>query len=453
MITARLANVLCRNGIHYGWVMVAITFVTMLATAAAMGMPGVLLVPLKREFGWSTAEISGAMALRLILFGLMGPFAAALMQRYGVRTTIIAALSLIVIGLSLTTRMTQLWHLWLSWGVLVGAGTGMTAIVLGATVASRWFHSRRGLVLGVLTASAATGQLVFLPFAAWLSEKMGWRLAVLPPIAACSCAALAMLLFGADNPASIALRPYGLPPDAVPVQPPHPVRRSGRPNADATGGGALRLAFTALGDATTTSMFWMLFFTFAVCGFTTSGLVQTHFIPLCLDQGIPEFESARILALMGVFDFIGTIASGWLSDRYDSRWLLFSYYAVRGAAFLLLTMSGFSTVGLGVFATFTGLGWIATVPPTIRLATRAFGVERAPLVFGWIFTAHQLGAAAAALGAGMSRDLLATYLPAFIAGGLLCLAAALAAVVTGTVTKGDPVQNRQLSLAHGYHDD
>jgi MFS family permease len=453
MITARLANVLCRHGIHYGWVMVAITFVTMLATASAMGMPGVLLVPLKHEFGWSTADISGAMALRLILFGLMGPFAAALMQRYGVRTTIVAALTLIVVGLSLTTRMTQLWQLWLTWGVLVGAGTGMTAIVLGATVASRWFHSRRGLVLGVLTASAATGQLVFLPLAAWLSETIGWRLAVLPPIAACSCAALAMLLFGADTPAAIALRPYGLPPDAVPAPPPSARQPSESRPSHLTGGGAFGLAFAALGDATTKSMFWMLFLTFAVCGFTTSGLVQTHFIPLCLDMGIPEFQSARILALMGVFDFIGTIASGWLSDRYDSRWLLFSYYAVRGAALLLLTMSGFSTIGLGVFAMFTGLGWIATVPPTIRLATGAFGAERAPLVFGWIFTAHQLGAAAAAFGAGMSRDLLASYLPAFIVGGLLCLAAAVAAVVIGTVATASPVQNARLRLAHGYHDD
>jgi MFS family permease len=441
-----LATALRRRGIHYGWVMVAITFTTMLATAAAMGMPGILLVPLRHEFGWSSGEVSGALALRLILFGLMGPFAAALMQRYGLRATIVTALGLIVAGLALATRLSALWQLWLSWGVLVGAGTGMTAIVLGATVASHWFHTRRGLVLGLLTASAATGQLVFLPVAAWLCETIGWRLSVLPPIAACGFAALLMLLFGADRPETVGLRPYGQPePDAgAPA-----CTQAGKAAAPA---GAVRLALSTLGDATGTPMFWMLFFTFAVCGFTTNGLVQTHFIPLCVDYGMTELNAASVLAVMGVFDFLGTIVSGWLSDRYDSRWLLFCYYGLRGIALLILPMSAFSTAGLSVFAVFYGLEWIATVPPTVKLAARVFGGERAPLVFGWIFTAHQLGAATAALGAGLTRDMLHSYLPAFLAGGALCLAAALAAVLTRVRPSGDASGSHGLAVAGAYHD-
>ncbi len=450
MQIAGFARALGRRGIHYGWVMVAITFATMLATAASMGMPGVLLVPLKHEFGWSSAEISGALALRLLLFGLMGPFAAALMQRYGLRATIITALGLIVTGLLLATRMTRLWELWLSWGVLVGAGTGMTAIVLGATVASRWFHTRRGLVLGLLTASAATGQLLFLPVAAWLCEHWGWRLAVLPPIAACIFAALVMLIFGVDRPESLGLAPYG-----APAAPPGHDKASAAA-ASAPGQGAVRLAFTALGDAAGTPVFWMLFFTFAVCGFSTNGLVQTHFIPLCMDYGMPELDAAGVLALMGVFDFLGTIASGWLSDRYDSRWLLFAYYGLRAASLLILPLSSFSAAGLTVFAVFYGLDWIATVPPTVKLAGRAYGGDRAPLVFGWIFTAHQLGAAVAAFGAGYTRDVFQSYLPAYLLGGGLCLAAALVAVATTVKPSRDggwrPRAVRRLVVAAPIHE-
>jgi MFS family permease len=446
MQTARLARALGRRGIHYGWVMVAITFATMLATAAAMGMPGVLMVPLKQEFGWSTAEVSGALALRLILFGLMGPFAAALMQRYGLRATIAAALALIVGGLALATQMTRLWHLWLTWGVLVGTGTGMTAIVLGATVASRWFHTRRGLVLGLLTASAATGQLAFLPVAAWLAQTLGWRLAVVPPIVACTIAALLVLSFGADRPESVGLTAYGLPPEKARVSAAAPPRTGGD--------GAVRLAFNTLSDATGTRMFWMLFFTFGVCGFTTTGLVQTHFIPMCMDFGMPELDAAAVLALMGVFDFVGTIASGWLSDRFDSRWLLFWYYLLRSAALLILPLSSFTVAGLSVFAVFYGLEWIATVPPTVKLAARVYGGERAPLVFGWIFTAHQIGAAAAALGAGLARDTMATYLPAVLVGGILCLIAAIAAISTRIVPIAQvaSVSAGGLILARPFHE-
>jgi MFS family permease len=447
MYSGAVGRLLARHSIHYGWVMVAITFVTMLATAAAMGMPGIMIVPLRQEFGWGTGAISGAMALRLLLFGLVGPFAAALMQRYGVRATIATALLLIVLGLGLASRMTALWQLWMCWGVLVGMGTGMTAIVLGATVAARWFTTRRGFVLGLLTASAATGQLVFLPVAAWLAEHFGWRVAMLPAVVACGVAALLFLLFGADDPARLGLLPYG-----------ETAGEGRRPTPDARPTGAVRLAFSTLGAATGARMFWVLFLTFAVCGFTTNGLVQTHFVPLCQDFSMPELDGAKVLALMGVFDFFGTIAAGWLSDRYDNRWLLFWYYGLRGVALAILPFSTFTVSGLSLFSVFYGLEWIATVPSTVKLAAASFGRDRAPLVFGWIFTAHQLGAAMAALGAGITRDLSGSYLPAFYVGAVACLLAACAAVAARPDEQrardmAKAVSTRLAAANHdGYHD-
>jgi sugar phosphate permease len=416
MLATSLAPALARRGIHYGWVMVALTFLVSLSSAGAMGILGALLLPLQREFAWDTGAISGALALRLLLFGLMAPFAAALLQRYGLRRMVAAALSLVLLGALLSLRMTSVWQLWLCWGVLTGLGTGMTALVLGATVANRWFVQRRGLVLGILTAANATGQLAFLPLAAWLAQNEGWRIALLPGLGACALSGLLMWLLGRDYPAELGLNAYGETAAAIAPRPAAPA------------GNAVRNAFAALSDAARTRTFWILFATFLICGLSTNGLIQTHFIPLCSDFGMAEVEAASVLAMMGAFDFVGTIASGWLSDRYDNRKLLFWYYGLRGLSLLFLPMSTFSLYGLSIFAVFYGLDWIATVPPTVKLAGQAFGRERAPLVFGWVFTAHQLGAAVAALGAGLSRDALASYLPAFYLAGAACLVAALLAL-------------------------
>jgi len=359
MLAHVLAPAMARRGVHYGWIVVAVAFLTMLATAAAMGMPGVLLLPLKGEFGWDLGAISGALALRLALFGMVAPFAAALMLRYGMRVVVSTALVFIVAGLALATQMTALWQLWLTWGLMLGLSTGVTANVLGATVASRWFTKRRGLVVGLLSASSATGQLLFLP-----------------------------------------------------------VRRAG--------GNALALSFSALAMASRNRTFWILAGTFFVCGLSTNGLVQNHFIPLCHDFGMDAVSASGVLALMGACDFVGTIVSGWLSDRYDNRWLLSWYYGLRGLSLLVLPYSDFSFFGLSLFAVFYGLDWIATVPPTVKLAGQTFGREQGPLVFGWVFTAHQLGAATAAVGAGATRDMLMSYLPAFAFAGMACLLAAIA---------------------------
>jgi predicted MFS family arabinose efflux permease len=425
MLSTVLAPALARRGIHYGWAVVAVTFLTMLATSAAMGMPGVLLLPLKGEFGWDLGAISGAMALRLLLFGMVAPFAAALMQRYGMSRVVSMALGVIVCSLALATQMTALWQLWLTWGLLIGLSTGVTANVLGATVANRWFVKRRGLVIGMLSASSATGQLLFLPVAAWLSIHVGWRLAMAPAATMCLVCLVLVLLVMRDHPGDLALPSYG---ETAIV--PAPSRFAG--------GNVLKLSFAALASASRNRTFWILFGTFFVCGLSTNGLVQNHFIPLCHDFGMDAVAASSVLAMMGACDFVGTIASGWLSDRYDNRWLLFWYYGLRGLSLLILPYTDFSFFGLSLFAVFYGLDWIATVPPTVKLTAQTFGRAQAPLIFGWIFTAHQLGAATAAFGAGVSRDALASYLPAFAAAGMFCLVAALAVLSVRRASGDDP---------------
>ncbi len=411
MLSNRLAPLLDRWGIHYAWVVMAATFLTMVSTAAAMGNLGVLLMPVQKEFGWDTGSISGALALRLLLFGLLAPFAAALMQRYGLRAVVAAALALISLGLGLSTLMTRLWHVWATWGLLVGVGTGLTAMVLGATVANRWFSKSRGLVVGLLTASSATGQLAFLPLAAWVGETFGWRVAIVPVLAACALACCLMLLFARDRPSDLGLPAYGEAAVAPPPPPP-------AANPFAT-------ALAVLGSAARTPAFWILFGSFFVCGLSTNGLIQTHFIPLCFDFGMGNVEAASVLAMIGAFDFVGTVLSGWLSDRYDNRKLLAWYYGLRGISLLFLPMSTFTFYGLSVFAVFYGLDWIATVPPTVKISGGQLCLNHGPLVFGWVFTGHQIGAAVAALGAGLSRDAFATYLPAFYTAGAACLLAAM----------------------------
>jgi MFS family permease len=418
-ISARLAAVLARRGLHYGWVVVATTFLTMLVTAAAVGAPGVLLLPLQREFGWSTAAISSALAVRLVLFGLMGPFAAAFINRFGMRNVTLCALGLIGAGFALSLAMNKIWQLLLLWGLIVGVGTGLTALVLAATVSLRWFSSRRGLIVGLLTASSATGQLVFLPLLAWVAMRAGWRSALLIVCGLLAAAALLVRCFMRDHPADLGLQPFGAAPVApgAPIAPPAPVA----PPAPASIGGA---AVSALREAARNSTFWILFGTFFICGASTNGLIQTHFIPLCSDMGLPEVAAASVLATMGVFDFIGTVASGWLSDRYNPARLLFWYYGLRGLSLIYLPFAAFSYSGLSIFALFYGLDWIATVPPTVNLTVKTFGRDKANLVFGWIFAGHQLGAASAALGAGISRTVLQSYLPAFFVSGALCIVAA-----------------------------
>uniref|UniRef100_UPI002631E634 MFS transporter n=1 Tax=Bradyrhizobium sp. TaxID=376 RepID=UPI002631E634 len=353
MISNWLSSALARRNVHYGWVMVGVTFLTALVTAGAVGAPGVFIVPLQKEFGWSTAEISSALSIRFILFGLMAPFAAALMNRYGLRNITLSALLVVVSALVASLAMTKVWHLLLLWGVVIGIGTGMTALVLGATIAARWFSARRGLVVGIMTASTATGQLVFLPLLASITERMGWRVALSFVCVMLGVAAFAVLMLMRDRPSDVGLRPFG---DKGTEPLPAP------PTSHAP---IMAAALGTLRDVSQTRTFWILFATFFICGASTNGLVQVHLIPMCLDYGIPQVQAASLLAAMGIFDFFGTICSGWLSDRYDNRWLLFWYYGLRGLSLLMLPFTDFSFYGLSLFAMFYGLDWIATVPPTV----------------------------------------------------------------------------------------
>lgn len=398
--------------LHYSWVVFGVTFLTLLAAAGFRSTPGVLIVPLQGEFGWTKADIGGAVSVNLVLFGLMGPFAAALMGRYGLRRVVVGALLTISLGALGTTLMTAVWQLFMLWGVVVGVGSGCMAAVFAATVANRWFVARRGFVVGALTAASASGQLVFLPLLSHLAETVGWRW-VGVTIAASALAVVPIVVLGLRNrPEDLGLRPYGATehyeaPVAV-----------ARPVAAAFDG--LRLAWRS-------GAFWLLFGSFWVCGLSTNGLIQTHFIAAAEDHGITPTSAAALLALVGVFDVIGTLASGWLTDHHDPRRLLVVYYALRGFSLLVLHPAlearGF---GLAGFMVFYGLDWVATVPPTVALCTEVFGRERAPVVFGWVFAGHQLGAAAAAWGAGRARDVLGSYQPVFVTAGAVCLLAAVA---------------------------
>ena len=412
MFAQSISDWLQRRGMHFSWVVVAITFLTALSSSAALGLPGALLQPLSQEFGWDVEQISSALAVRFALFGLMGPFAAILMERFGLRNVVIVALTLVASGLVLATQMTQFWHLVLFWGIMLGLGSGMTALVLTAVVSNRWFDTHRGLVVGLLTASSATGQLVFLPVGAWLIEHFGWRMAVLPVFFACALAAVLVFLLMRNRPNEVGLTPYGSAPgtEVAPLAPPMAVN--------------FLTPFRILREVSGSRVFWILFATFFICGLSTNGLIQTHFISLCGDSGWSAVPAASMLALMGVFDLVGTISSGWLSDRYDNRKLLFWYYGLRGLSLFWLPYSGFTLYGLSLFALFYGLDWIATVPPTVRLVASTFGKEKAGMVFGWVFAGHQLGAAVAAYGAGRVRTLMMTYNPALFAAGAACLLAA-----------------------------
>ncbi len=400
-----------RPAFHYGWVVFGVTFLVLLTGAGARSAPSVLILPLQREFGWSAATIGFAIAGNIFLYGALGPFAVALYERFGVVRSVATALLLLAVGTSATALMSEPWQMLVLLGGVVGSAIGMIGLVLGATIANRWFVRHRGVVVGVLSASTATGQLVFLPLLAWIVATQGWRLAVV----AVGGVALLVLV-----PVLWLLRGYpadkGLPRLGETTITPPP----------AAIGNPFRRALAGLQNGLGRRDFWLLAGSFFVCGASTNGLIGTHLISACADHGLPEVQAAGLLAAMGVLDLLGTAFSGWLTDRYDSRVLLAIYYGLRGLSLLFLPSAfdlGFE--GLSLFAIFYGLDWIATLPATVRLSGQVFGEADAALMFGWVAAAHQLGAASAAWGAGLTRTLLGGYDPAFLAAGLLCLGAAL----------------------------
>jgi MFS family permease len=403
-----------RPVVHYAWVVVALTFLILLVSAGVRAVPAVLMLPLEQEFGWLRTTTSAALSVNILLYGLTGPFAGSLMARVGVRRVVLVALGLLASGVAVAPLVRERWQLVALWGLGIGVGTGLVAVVLAATIVNRWFVARRGVVLGLLTASASTGQLVFLPMLARLTERHGWRVAVL--VVAAIVAALIPLTAWLlrERPESVGLRAYGAS-ETEPVSSASEVAERAQPLG----------ALAVLRGAATTRNFWVLCVSFFVCGASTNGLIGAHLIPAAHDHGIPEVRAASLLALMGLCDLVGTTAAGWMSDRWDSRWLLAGYYGLRGLSLLFLpTALAGADPALILFAVWYGLDWIATVPPTLRLANEAFGRTRAPIVFGWISGGHQLGAASIALAAGAWRVSSGRYDWAFLGAGALCLGAA-----------------------------
>ncbi len=394
---------------HPAWWVAGVTFLALVGAAGFRAVPGVLMEPLRTEFGWSVTTISAAVAVNMALYGLTAPFAAALMERFGIRPVVVTALVVVAAGSGLTVFMTDSWQLVLCWGVLVGLGTGSMALALVATVTGRWFVARRGLVSGVLTAGSATGQLVFLPLIAVVAESSGWRAAALGVAVAALVVVPFVLVLLRERPRDVGAVPYG----GTAADDVDPVRT-----------GAGRLAVRGLTDAARTKPFWYLAAGMMICGATTMGLIQPHFIPAAHDHGMPATTAAGLLALVGLFDIAGTIASGWLTDRFDPRYLLLGYYVLRGASLAALPALFGPDIqaSMVAFIVFYGLDWVATIPPTMALCREIFGAQ-APVVFGWVFASHQVGAAAMALAAGVVRDVSGDYDLAWQVGGALCLIA------------------------------
>jgi len=396
----------------YAFVVAAVIFFSLMVVAGMRSAPSVLIMPLERAFGWQREDLSLTAGIGILLYGLMGPFAGALMQSFGVRRVITFALLIISGATSASALMSEPWQYIATWGVLSGVASGCVAPVLGATIVNRWFVAHRGLMLGILAAAGATGTLGLIPIMAVLSEQIGWHAIVLTMAFLTLLMAPFVWFLVPESPAAIGQKPYGAPDDYTP-----PVAGSAA--------NAVAHAFAVLGRASKTSTFWLLFGGFFVCGLTTNGLVGTHLIALCSERGLTDFDAAGLLAIMGLFDLVGTTLSGYLTDRYDPRKLLFIYYGVRGLALIYLPFSDFSMIALNVFAVFYGLDWIATVPPTAKLSSEAFGDRDGPVVFGWVLLGHQVGAATAAVGAGLMHAQFNGYLEAFVLAGGTGIFAAL----------------------------
>ncbi len=398
--------------LHRAWIVAAVTFITLISAASFRSTTGVMLQPLENEFGWTRNLTSLAVSLNLLMYGLTAPFAASLMERFSLRRVVPMALSLVAIGSGLTTVMTQAWQLVVLWGFFVGFGTGCLALVFGAIIANRWFAERRGLVTGVFSAAYATGSLVFLPLIGYLITHHGWRSASLTVAAFAAVLVPVTYTFLRDRPSDVGLFPYGAIEE---------------PAAGAAAPATARGTLKVLWEAMHTLPFWVLAMTFFVCGWSTNGLIGAHFVPAAHDHGMPLESAASLLAIVGIFDFMGTIASGWLSDRVSSVWLLFSYYGLRGLALLTVPTVLGPTVGwpLLFFIVFYGLDWIATVPPTVQLCRQHFGLARSGVVYGWVFAWHMIGASIAAIFAGTIRETQGSYTIAWYTAAALCIFAAL----------------------------
>ena len=409
MTPTALARV-CRGRVHYAWIVLALVFAATLSGVGVRAAPGVMIVPLERAFGWDVATISAAVSLNIFLLGATGPFLTGMIEVVGLKRTMLACMVMLAVGPGLSNFMTTPWQLFLTWGLLVGIGSGAGAMGTAAAVANRWFARRNGLAMGLLTAANAAGQLIFLPLLAMLAQRYGWRgVSVAVTLAVLGMLPVVALLLP-EWPTDVAVGPYG---EAASRRPP-----ASRDNPFA-------LAMAVLFRASQSIDFWLLALSFAVCGLSTNGLINTHLIAYCADRGIPEVGGAGILAALGVFSLIGATGSGWLCDRVNPRVLLFWYYGLRGLSLVILPFTRFDVISLSIFSVFYGLDWVATGPATFALTNQLFGRRDTPVIISWIFAAHQIGGAFAAFGAGTVRSLTGDYLLAFMTSGLACLLASL----------------------------
>jgi MFS family permease len=392
-----------------------VTFLVLIASAAFRSSQGVMIVPIEEDLGWSRTITSLAISVNLVVYGVTAPFAAALMERFGVRRIAIGALSLLAIGTGLTAVMTASWQLVFLWGVLVGLGTGSTALVFGALIANRWFTKRRGLVVGIFGAAWATGQLAFLPLFARIIEHQGWRCASLTVALLSATLIPVVAIVMRDRPSDVGLAPYGA--EAMP---------EAESNTTHSGWRAAVGALAILREAARTRAFWLLAITFAICGWTTNGIISSHFVPAMHDHGVTATTAASLLVIVGIFDIVGTVGSGWLTDRFDPRVLLGIYYGLRGVALIALPIligPDIQPPLLLVMVLF-GLDWVATVPPTVTLCREIYGVDRGAVVFGWVFASHMVGAAIAAAVSGWIRVSAGDYATAWWLAGILAFVAA-----------------------------
>ena len=396
--------------VHYAWIVLAVMFTATMAGVGVRAAPGVIIVPLQRAFGWDVSTISGAVSINIVLLGAVGPFLTGLADVIGLKRTILICMAMLIAGSGLSVFMTSPWHLFVTWGLLVGIGSGAGAVGIATAVANRWFAERNGLAMGLLFAANAAGQLVFLPLLALIASHFGWQgvsIAV-TLVVVTMLPVVAMLL--PESPAHIGVGPYGAAAlVSVPAREANP----------------FGVAITALRRASRSIDFWLLTLSFAICGLSTNGLINTHLIAYCGDHGIAEVNSATMLAIIGAFSLIGSAASGWLCDRFNPRFLLFWYYGLRGLSLALIPFSQFDVVSLSIFSVFYGLDWVATGPPTVALTNQVFGRKEAPVIVAWIFAGHQVGGGIAALGAGFVRSATGDYLLAFLISGLACLLASM----------------------------
>lgn len=399
-----------RKQIFYGWIVVAVTIPVLMVTAGIRSAPGAWLETMQNDLGWSTAALSFAAALGLLIYGFSGPISGNLMKRIGVRGVTVLAMVLCSASMLLSSVVQTQWQLNFFFGFFSGLATGLVASVLGATVANRWFVKNRGLVIGMMGAAVSAGQLVFYPLLTMWAVNMGWRPAALILAGIAAVMIIPVLIFMRDDPSDMDLEPLGY------VKPHEDAKV-----VDEVDDNVMRRALRS-------PDFWILCITFYICGATSNGLIGVHFIPHAVEHGFTEQYAAWALAFMGLFNFIGTIASGWLTDRFDPRKLLLIYYGFRGVSLFFLPFVH-DTLGIIAFSVLFGLDYIATVPPTIALAADAFGRKNVGIVYGWIFAAHQVGAAVAAWAAGLARDSFGDYNLAFYVAGMMAVLGGVMALI------------------------